>query len=169
MKYVVVGKTFDNELVYWNKDKKDWYCSEEYATKFENENKIKDFTDYTKKEVAPTSFYYYFNKPNKKKETMTVEICHCQGSGARNDLPHLWLKNGYTEKLVENYLVATCYVTDEKGDCREAYNPTIKEEVVLYQGKVREVYNVINFDWHFEDTKENEQKLLNEIARRFYE
>lgn len=39
MKYVVVGKTFDNELVYWNNDKKGWYCSEEYATKFENENK----------------------------------------------------------------------------------------------------------------------------------
>lgn len=133
------------------------------------ENKIKDFTDYKKEEMAKTRFLYHFNKPNKKKETMVIEICHCQGTGARNDLPHLWQKKGYTKKLIENYLVTQCYVTDEKGNCREAYNPTIKEEPFFYQGKVIGVHNVINFDWHFEDKEENEHLLLNEIARRFYE
>lgn len=39
MKYVVVGKPLgSDELVFWNKDKKGWYCSDEYATKFASEN-----------------------------------------------------------------------------------------------------------------------------------
>lgn len=38
MKYVVVGKPLgSDELVFWNKDKKGWYCSDEYATKFASE------------------------------------------------------------------------------------------------------------------------------------
>lgn len=97
---------------------------------------------------------------NVKKETMTIEIVHCTNSGGKKSLPYLWYKNGWTSKVLETYICCHTYVHDSEGCCRGLYNPTVK----LSDDKKR---NVINFDWTFEDTKENMIKIIEECVRLF--
>lgn len=98
-----------------------------------------------------------FNKPNSKGETLYVEIQRCEGHGPRS-LPHLWFKNGFTDKEINKYLICSNEVFNKAGEFyRRGYNPQSSEN------------HQINFEWLLEDTDENVQKLIDEVARRFYE
>lgn len=117
--------------------------------------------DYIKRNNSEYCSFYEFTKPNKKGEKLTIEVSRCYVDlKNKNCLPNLWKKHGYTEKLLNNYICIHTYVTDEKGNCTESYNPTIK----LSNDKKR---HVINFDYYMEATPENEQKLIEEVYKYF--
>lgn len=108
--------------------------------------------------VAATREFYTFKNKNNKGETIVAEISECYNPGGKNSLPYLWAKNGYTKEEMKSYLVLNVYCTQEDGTCFERYNPTIKRS----EDNKR---NVINFDWTFEVSEENKQKLLDEVYR----
>ena len=62
--------------------------------------------------------------------------------------------------MLETYWSVEVYVTDTEGTCWGRYNPQTK----LSEDKKR---LVINFDWMFEATEENKEKILNEVYRLF--
>ena len=102
----------------------------------------------------------YITEPNQKEETLTIELSECENPGGKNALPYLWYKAGYTDKILDTYLCIHTYCTDSEGNCYSRYNPQTKRSD---DGK----RNVINFDWMFENTEENKQKLINEVIRLF--
>lgn len=104
--------------------------------------------------------WIYITEPNRKEETLTIELSECKNPGGKNALPYLWYKAGYTDKILDTYLCIHTYCTDSEGNCYGRYNPQTKESE---DGK----RNVINFDWMFENTEENKQKLINEVIRLF--
>lgn len=103
---------------------------------------------------------YQSEKTNKKGEKIIFELHKCYYDN--HTLPNLWKKNGYTNHLYNSVIWADCEVIDKEGNCRRKYEPTSK----LSEDKKR---LVINFDWMFEVSEENEKKLFNEIVRRFKE
>lgn len=97
---------------------------------------------------------------NEKKETMTIEIVHCENPGGNNSLPYAWYKNGWTDKIMETYIGCNTYVHDSEGGCYGGYNVTEK------RSDDRKL-NVINFDWLLEDTEENRKKIIEECIKLF--
>lgn len=67
-------------------------------------------------------------------------------------------KNGFINRILENWWNIQVYVTDSDGRCRGAYNPTSK---LSEDGKRM----VINFAWMLEATEENAKKLFDEVER----
>lgn len=116
--------------------------------------------EYTIKKYTETLTKIYITEPNKRCETLMMEIHECTNPGGKNALPYLWYKAGYTDKILDTYLCIHTYCTDSEGNCYGRYNPQTKESD---DGK----RNVINFDWMFENTEENKQKLINETIRLF--
>lgn len=112
------------------------------------------------------AFYYLvdkngFDKYNKKGEKLCVEIGFSYDvAKSPNSLPVIWHKKGFTKELITNWWSVKTYVTNEKGECYGAYDPTIKRSE---DGKRFE----INFDWHLSATDVNFKKLLEEILRQF--
>lgn len=104
--------------------------------------------------------WVYVTESNKKGETLTIELSECVNPDGKNSLPYLWHKAGYTNKILDTYLCIHTYCTDSEGNCYGRYNPQTKRSD---DGK----RNVINFDWMFENTEENKQKLINEAIRLF--
>lgn len=115
---------------------------------------------YTVEKYTDTLTKIYITKPNKKCETLMMEIHECTNPGGKNALPYLWYKAGYTDKILDTYLSIDTSCTDSEGNCWHRYNPQTKRSD---DGK----RNVINFDWMFENTEENKQKLINEVIRLF--
>lgn len=113
------------------------------------------------------AFYYLvdengFDKYNEKGEKICIEIGFSHDFGvSKNSLPMIWFKKGYTKEIMTNWWSVQTYVTNKKGECYGAYDPTIKRSE---DGK----RFVINFDWHLAATEENFKKLLEEILRQFY-
>lgn len=97
---------------------------------------------------------------NAKGETLVIELSECTNSGGKNALPVLWKKQGYIDRILDTYICVSTYVTDTDGHCWGRYNPQVK----LSEDKKR---SVINFDWMFENTEENKQKLIDECIRLF--
>jgi hypothetical protein len=60
----------------------------------------------------------------------------------------------------ETHWSISTYVTDTEGNCYGRYNPQSK---ISEDGK----RTVLNFDWMFEATEENKEKLLNEVYKVF--
>lgn len=102
----------------------------------------------------------YITEKNRKDESLMIELSECTNPGGKNSLPYLWYKAGYTDKILDTYLCVHTYCTDSEGGCSGKYNPQEKRSD---DGK----RNVINFDWLFENTEENKQKLINEVIRLF--
>lgn len=100
------------------------------------------------------------NEPNAKGETLIIELHRCTNPKGKNALPELWKKHGYIDRVLDTYIGIDTYCTDSEGNCYGRYNPQTK---LSDDGK----RNVINFDWMFEDTEENEQKLIDEVLRLF--
>ena len=106
-------------------------------------------------------WYVIFLEENAKGEKITVEFCKCENPGGKNSLPYLWKKNGWMNRILENWYSVTVFATDKNGSCFGKYNPQTKK---TKDGK----RNVINFDWMLEATEENAAKLLNEIEKRAF-
>lgn len=106
---------------------------------------------------------YVSNIKNKKGESIIIEISRSVYENEnKNSLPNLWKKHGYTTHLYNTALWIDCEVRDKDGNSYRKYEPTSK----LSEDKKR---YVVNFEWLFEATEENEKKLLNETVRRFME
>ena len=102
----------------------------------------------------------HVTEPNEKGETLLIELSECTNPGGRNALPVLWKKHGFIDRVLDTYISIHTYVTDSEGNCYGRYNPQTK---LSDDGK----RNVINFDWMFENTEENRQKLIDECIRLF--
>lgn len=105
--------------------------------------------------------YYYLEDDNANAitningESLIVQVSYCYGSNAK-----LWYKKGYTSKILPNWWVVRCFVTNNEGVCYEAYNPCVKPSV-----DNKRLVN--NYDWILEATEDNFRELLIEILKRF--
>ena len=102
----------------------------------------------------------HVTEPNEKGETLLIELSECENPGGKNALPVLWKKSGFIDRVLDTYICIHTHVTDTEGNCFSRYNPQNK---LSEDGK----RYVINFDWMFENTEENKQKLIDECIRIF--
>lgn len=116
--------------------------------------------EYTVEQMAGTRWFYTFTEPNVKGEKLVIELSKCTNWGGSNALPVLWNKHGYMDRVLETYWSIQTYVTDTEGRGWGAYNPQSKRSK---DGKRA----VINFDWMFEGTEDNREKLIDETFRLF--
>ncbi len=116
--------------------------------------------NYTVEKGSGSITWITITEPNAKNETLVIELSECTNSGGKDSLPYLWKKHGYTDRVLDTYLSIHTYCTDSEGNCYGRYNPQSK----LSEDRKR---NVINFDWIFENTEENKQRLINECIRLF--
>lgn len=116
--------------------------------------------EYTIEQMAETRWFYTFTESNAKGETLIIELSKCTNSGGNNALPVLWKKHGHIDRVLETYWSIETYVRDTEGNCYGRYNPQTK---LTEDGKRQ----VINFDWMFEATEENKQKLIDEVFKIF--
>lgn len=116
---------------------------------------------YTIEQMADARWFYRFIDTNSKGESLVIELSLCEDwKESKNSLPKLWNKNGYINRVLETYWHISTYVRDTEGNCYGRYNPQEK----LSEDKKR---MVINFDWMFEATEENREKLINEVYSLF--
>lgn len=102
-----------------------------------------------------TREFYYFNDRNHKDEKIEVEFVKIENN---HNLINIWYKKCFIKEQLESYWHVTVYVYDKEGNCYGKYNPQI-----LPHG------TGINFDWILEATKENKERILNEIIKRTYD
>lgn len=117
--------------------------------------------DYIIEQTAETVWFYTFTDTNEKGEKLILELSKCEDwKESKNSLPKLWKKGGYIDRVLETYWSIQTYVKDTEGNSYGRYNP---------QHKLREdgKGEIINFDWMFEATEENKEKLINEVYRIF--
>ncbi|WP_291566887.1 MULTISPECIES: hypothetical protein [unclassified Clostridium] len=115
--------------------------------------------EYIIEQMAETRWFYTFTDTNRKGEKLIIELDKCEDwKENKKSLPKLWHKNGHIDRVLETYWGIETYVKDTEGNSYGMYNPQTKRE----NGK-----NVINFDWMFEATEENKEKLINEVYRLF--
>lgn len=101
--------------------------------------------------------WYTFHEKNKKGESAILELTKIYPDNTRkNSLPRLWKKAGYMDRVLKSYICIDTYITDKDGNCYERYNPQIRQDS-----------HTINFDYMFEVSEENEEKLLNAFIERF--
>lgn len=110
-----------------------------------------DFKKYTlERDLNSNSDWIYFTNPNSKNEKMLLCLS-------------FW-NNGFKRKLPYNkYIACRCYVEQSDGLNVEKYNPQVT--VIFTANSAR---RQLVREWELEDTEENRQKLINEVARRFY-
>lgn len=101
-----------------------------------------------------TREFYHFNDRNYKGERIEIEFTKIEND--KGHLINLWYKEGFIKEKLENYWHVEVYVYDEKGNCYGKYNPQTHG-------------TKINFDWIIEATKENKERILNEIIKRTYD
>ena len=103
---------------------------------------------------------FTFEELNAKNEKIQLEFTRCENSGTVHSLPYLWKKAGYINRVLETYWSLSTYATEDGGNgtCWGRYNP---QEKPSEDGKRR----VIDFNWMFEATEENRQKLIAEVER----
>ena len=82
----------------------------------------------------------------------------CEDSSFKNSLPKLWSKGGYINRVLETYWSIETYVKDTEGNSYGIYNPQHK---LSEDGRRM----VIDFNWMFEATEENKEKLINEVYK----
>lgn len=115
--------------------------------------------EYTIEQMAETRWFYTFTDTNAKGEKIIIELSKCEDwKENKKSLPKLWKKYGYINRVLETYWSIQTYVKDTEGNSFERYNPQRKSE----NGRA-----VINFDWMFEATEGNKNKLIDEVYRLF--
>lgn len=114
--------------------------------------------DYTVEQMAETRWFYTFTDTNAKGEKILIELSKCTNHGGTHALPILWNKKGAIDRVLETYWCIGTYATDTEGMCYGRYNPQHK---LSEDGKRA----VINFDWMFEATEENKQRLIDEVYK----
>ncbi len=110
--------------------------------------------EYTIEKMAGTRWFYTFTEPNAKGEKVVIEFCKCTNPGGNNAIPVLWEKHGYIDRVLETYWSIQTYVTDTEGRSFMRYNPQVKSGTYK-----------TDFNWMFEATEENKEKLIDEIYR----
>lgn len=116
---------------------------------------------FTVKQMAENRSFYYCTEKNEKGEKLTVELVKIiDDLKDRKSFMNLWKKEGYIKEVLPSRWSIHTYVDDSDGNCRGAYNPMHK---LSDDGK----RYVINFEWMFEATEENKEKLLEEVYKRF--
>lgn len=121
--------------------------------------------EYTIEQMEKTRWFYYFKEPNAKGETLTIELTKCEDDpNWKNSNPKLWNKNGCTGSVLETYWSISTYVRDTEGNCFGIYNP---QHTTEYNPKTDTIRPVINFEWMFEATEKNKEKLIDEVYRLF--
>lgn len=116
---------------------------------------MKHFRNYTfERNLNSMEDYFYFTDSNAKGESMIVMISHCESYG-KNSLPYIWHRDGYTDREINKYLICRTCVEKIDSPALEKYNPQLTNLK-------------INFEWLLEDTEENRQALIDEVARHFY-
>ena len=116
---------------------------------------------YTVEKGCGSLTWIHVTEPNEKGETLLIELSECENPGGKNALPVLWKKHGFIDRVLDTYICIHTYVTDTEGNCYGRYNPQTK---LSEDGK----RSVINFDWMFENTEENKQKLIDETLKTPY-
>lgn len=121
------------------------------------ETKIIDGHEYTIEKMNPkgTREFYHFNDRNSKGERIEIEFVKVEND-YKGHLLNAWYKKGFIKEQLKNYWNVAVYAYDKEGTCYGKYNPQI-----LPRGK-------INFDWIFEATEENKERILHEIIKRAY-
>lgn len=117
--------------------------------------------EYVIEQMAETRWFYKFTDINEKGESLIIELNLCKDwKESKNSLPKLWKQNGHIDRVLETYWSIQTYVKDTEGNCYGRYNP---------QHKLKEDGKgvVINFNWMFEATEENKEKLIDEVYRLF--
>lgn len=109
------------------------------------------------KKMSQTREFYYFNDRNSKNERIEIEFTKVENDN-NGHLINLWYKKGFIKEQLENYWQVTVYAYDKEGNCYGKYNP----QILPHETK-------INFDWILEATKENKERILNEIIKRAYD
>lgn len=112
---------------------------------------------YTIEKMSQTREFYHFNDRNSKGEKIEVEFVKVENDNNRH-LINLWYKKGFIKEQLENYWQVTVYAYDKEGNCYGKYNP----QILPYGTR-------IDFDWILEATKENKERILNEIIKRTYD
>lgn len=112
---------------------------------------------YTIEKMSQTREFYHFNDRNSKGERIEIEFTKVENDNNRH-LINLWYKKGFIKEQLENYWQVTVYAYDKEGNCYGKYNP----QILPYGTR-------INFDWILEATKENKERILNEIIKRTYD
>lgn len=117
---------------------------------------------FTVEKIAETRTLVTFRDVTSRSERISVEFVECANSGAKNSLPNLWKKHGYTDKTLGTYWAVSVFA-ENVDTCvyRECYNPTVK---FSEDGKRM----VLDFDWVLEATSENRETLLREIEKRAF-
>ena len=111
--------------------------------------------EYTIEQMTESRWIYTFTDVNEKGEKLILELSKSEDwKGNRKSLPKLWKKEGYIDRVLETYWFIQTYVKNTEGNSFEKYNPQRK-------------LGQINFDWMFEATEENKEKLINEVYRLF--
>lgn len=117
--------------------------------------------EYIIEQTAESVWFYKFTDTNGKGEKLIIELSKCEDwKESKNSLPKLWKQKGHIDRVLETYWSIETYVKDTEGNSYGIYNP---------QHKISEDNKrmVINFDWMFEATEENKEKLINEVYRLF--
>lgn len=105
-----------------------------------------------------TRYWGEFTQLNAKGERITFELTACSSDvNARYSLPNLWYRSGMIDRILPSYWAMTTYIEDENGSYRGKYNPQKNKGFT------------IDFDWMFEATEENRDKLIEELERRAFE
>lgn len=103
-----------------------------------------------------TNLFYTFDERTPKGELLQVGFWKVVNDH-KGHLINLWYKKGWLKEPVKSYWSIDVYVTDQKGECHDRYNPTVTKD------------HKVNFDWVIEATEENKEKLLDEIVRLAYQ
>ena len=112
--------------------------------------------EYTIEKMTKTREFYCFNDRNSKGERIEIEFTKIENDH-KEHLINLWYKKGFIKEKLENYWHVEVYVYDKEGNCYGKYNPQISSGTK------------INFDWIIKATKQNKERILNEIIKRTYD
>ncbi len=73
----------------------------------------------------------------------------------KNAIPELWFKNGYTNKVLNNYMCISTCCRDKDGILSAKFNPQSKG------------IHEINFDYMLESNQENLKKLIDKTIEMY--
>jgi hypothetical protein len=103
--------------------------------------------------------YWEYPQTNRGGERLALSVSCCYNTKSPHCLPVLWYKAGYTDRVILDYFCVDTAVYDKDGFCYRKYDFSKLSE----DGKRR----VVDFDWVLELSKENLEKLIREVLRRF--
>ena len=101
---------------------------------------------------------YTKNFRDKSKLEIVLSTCKCEKENKKSVM-YTWINRGYLKEFIEEWIHVETYYTHPDGLCTGSFNPQI-----IYKGNP-----VIDFEWLLKDTKENREKILNEIIRLYKE